>query len=182
MSGCGRCRVLACRYHSLPVTPPCSRPWTFWKKPSPCRKQGQLEWGRRRVISCDCLVRAWGRGRVHQGPKVCVSVFMSVWVYSFVLGKDMFWQICVNGRARVRVYTCMWKSRGHTPTVFSNSPLGLFSGHPALPLSRERDLGPWTWLSPTALFCSVMPQIGQTGYREHQAQIKSHGEKTCCPL
>lgn len=135
---------------------------------------------------CDYLVWGGGEGRVHQDLKVSISAFMSVCVCIYLyLKKGCFGK---SVRTCVRVYTSTCKSQGHTSAVFINSPSGLVSGflfrglrlHPALPLSRGWDLGPWSWLSPIALFCSVMPQIGQIGCREHWAQIRLGGEKTYC--
>lgn len=119
-----------------------------------------------------------GRGRVQQDLEVCISALASGEVYSFVHEKDVFWPICESGRSCVRVYTCVCKSQGHTPAVTINSPFGLFSGFLFQGLrlpSTGRDLGPWSWLSPIALFCSVMPQIGHAGCREHWALSKWSG-------
>ena len=174
------------RHHPLPAknangasSCPHSGPWTFWKKPTPRRRQVQPG------VEFPGTKMSGGRGRVQQDLQVCISALTSGEVNSFVHEKDVFWPVCVNGRACVRVYTLTYKSQGHTPTVTINSPFGLFSGflfHGLRLPSRGRDLGPRSRLSPIVLFCSVMPQISHIGCGERQALSESTGEKACCPL
>lgn len=178
----GRCGVVGSRCRSLPAKNVNdasyslhSGPWTFWKKPTSCRRPGQLEWGRWSVISCDYLICLGAEGGYNRTWKCASQLWRVERCIALYIKKMCFGQsVKVGGHVCMCTHVCV-KSQGHTPAVTINSPFGLFSGFLFQGLrlpSTGRDLGPWSWLNPIALFCSVMPQIGHAGCREHWALSK----------